>query len=267
VEVYYRPPGRYRWEYLSPDGHASRTVVSDGERQWVRAGGRVLAGDSPRANYKRITDDEEWRRLTQNYRMSTGVEVLLLGRPMRVVTLDPVGAGKPEQRVTVDKQTGVVFENRRTGADGFAVVTRLVRFDAGAETPESYFGSVPPEAVDHGLDPDFLSLEEMNRLSRGGASFPEVLADGFVFESADVFQVGRAPVRHVRYTDGLAVLSLFETAAPVGGPMQESLPDAGVPLRLLSPGTLVHWKSGGRYYTLMGDVSEDALKKISAGLR
>ncbi len=59
------------------------------------------------------------------------------------------------------------------------------------------------------------AVEALNKATGDHSSLPLRLPGGFVFESADVFPVGKSKVRHARYTDGLTVISLFLTDRPV----------------------------------------------------
>jgi negative regulator of sigma E activity len=67
-------------------------------------------------------------------------------------------------------------------------------------------------------------------------------------------------VHQVRYTDGLCVLSLFQTPRPTKKPTEAESGRNGML-------ELVTWKQQGRHYTLMGDVSRDMLQDISQSFR
>ena len=69
--------------------------------------------------------------------------------------------------------------------------------------------------VTQDMTPDFLSIDEMEKATGRETELPAELPGGFAFESADYFDVGKDMVRHLRFTDGLAVLSVFLTDKPV----------------------------------------------------
>ena len=86
------------------------------------------------------------------------------------------------------------------------------------------------------------------------------LRDGFIFESADFMHVKGGTVHQVRYTDGLCVLSLFETEKPTRSPTRAK----GDTLDRNGMLEFASWSQKGHHYTLMGDVSHDLLQDILA---
>ena len=126
-------------------------------------------------------------------------------------------------------------------------------------------------AVAHGLDPLAVSLEEFKKVYGQSFNPPRELPTGFVFESANHFKVRNKDVWHLRYTDGLAALSLFLTRGPVSLPKNgQPLGDAaiggvGQPV-MYGFGKVLEWKKNGRHYVLMGDVDRSWLEKIAAAI-
>src|SRR5205823_2561510 len=99
-----------------------------------------------------------------------------------------------------------------------AALSRFTRFEPQKALSRDLFqltSDSGPNVDIHGLDPDFLSMEQLDHAMGKRSDFPAELMGGFVFESADFFDVGKEVVRHVRYTDGLTVVSLFQTDRPV----------------------------------------------------
>jgi len=276
VEVYFSPPNRYRWEFLNPDGSLARVAVSDGEQEQVYLPQRrkVLRGSAIKSADKRMSLDEEQATLLRNYVIVFSGADFVAGRPAWVLELSPKVQGKPSQRLWVDQETYAILEIRRFRRKGqFATLSRFTRFTPKKELPEDLFQLSVDSGTrmdEHGLDPEFLSLEEFERAVGRAAGVPKELPGGFVFESAALFRIKSQEVRHIRYTDGLAVLSLFETDRPVR--MPKGLPNAVAPavapgaLRLSSSGRVIHWKQGRRHYTLIGDISEELLGHASQGL-
>jgi outer membrane lipoprotein-sorting protein len=279
VRVSFSPPNRYRWEFLDPDGKVDRIAISDGEVEWVDlpAQRRLLKGLAIKSSEKLMDEDREKETLLKNYRLSVSGSEQLFGRTVWVLDFKPVTSGKPRQTFWIDPASGVVLEAKRSlrqtrKSGSMAVYSRFTRFDAGTKVSDDLFA--PPPAAgrrvdEYGLDPDFMSLDELAKATGRNWGYPGELPEGFVFESADFFRVRKALVEHVRYTDGLAVLSLFATDKPVrppktGGPasrQEDFVPDA---FRLTLGPRVMAWKAGRRHYTLVGDVSRDLLRAISA---
>jgi hypothetical protein len=182
-------------------------------------------------------------------------------------------AGKPEQKLWVDQQTHVVLENKRLiPGRSFAAMSRFTRFDPKADLDDALFvlDESTRSKAGKGLEPDFMTLEQLNKETGKQNPLPAELPAGFQFESADFFTVNKSMVTHARYTDGLAVVSVFLTDKPVLLPKGKPLPQLGLPrasLRLSSAGKVLHWQRGRVHYLLLGDSSKELLEKIAAALK
>jgi len=277
ANVFFSPPNRYRWEFIAPDGSPERLVVSDGKKEYLSLPhqGKLLCGDAVKSSPKPTEPDREFELMLKNYRVTLSGAEKRVGRAVWVVEIAPHVRGKPTQRVWIDQQTNVLLESGRFWDKGaFAVLSRYTRFEPKESLAEELFEfkTNPGTEVDeHGLDPDYLSFEEMRRATGKTFNFPQTLPGGFVFESADFFDVQAQTVRQARYTDGLAALSLFQTNRPVRPP-KDSGPEAALPphpgdFGLASTGHVLRFRRGGLYYTLLGDVSEELLSRIAASVK
>jgi outer membrane lipoprotein-sorting protein len=258
--VYFRPPAMTRREFLGPDGAVVRVVVSDGDRETISVPGRSsgMHGAAVKSIPKQLDANRERLLLMKNYRVTAAPDERLAGRRAWGITLTPVDEGKPRQFYAVDAETGVLLRVRRflPGTDG-AEQTVVEDLLVAPPMDDGLFQShVPSE--DHGLEPAFSTPEEVSRASTMGFRPPASLPGGFVLESADFFDVGKNRVLAVRYTDGLAILSLYRSGRSA---VFEAPGDHAGPLRSR------HWKEGDSYYTLIGDLSDEALNAASLSLR
>jgi len=274
VEVYYSPTNRYRWEFLAPDGTVSRVAVSNGTNETIRFEhpGKTVTGEAVRSATKLMMPQREKDLLLKNYRLSVTGPDLVAGRKAWVLALQPLVAGKPHQLLWIDTQTQIILSIRRyLPKKQFATLSRFTHFELDASLPASLFAlqidSSTPVAQD--LTPDFLSIDELEKATGRETELPAALPGGFEFESADYFDIGKDMVRHLRFTDGLAVLSVFLTDKPVrlpqGGAMRlnsEISPPGS--LRLSSTGKVFSFQRGGQYYTLMSDASRELMERIAA---
>ena len=264
ANVYFSPPEKSRWEFLSPAGGVRRVVVSDGQNTFILLPLRneVVLGSAAKSGAKLISPEEELALLTRNYAVSVAGAEAVAGRSAWRIEISPAVEGKPSEELWVDKETHVILQVRRTSPNGQrASVSRFERFDQKKDMPEELFdlevGSAVPR-VEHSLDPDFLSLEELRQETGKAFDAPSELPGGFVFESADHYTEHATSVVHLRYTDGLAVLSLFETSRPVRQTRREEK---------LPAGRVLNWNARHRHFTLIGDVSDGLLEQIAARLK
>lgn len=272
--IAFRPPGRYRREYLSPDGSVATLAISDGAREWLHhiPKGKKLIGDAVKSAAKLLSPAQEESLLRENYVFQLKGSERAAGRDCWVLELIPKREDRSRQTMTVDKATGVVLANRRYLPKGrLAALSKFTKFEP--ETPPEDKFIAPGGTVtakDHQIAPDFMTVAELDHALGEPSDFPKGLPGGFVFESADFFQVRGEIVKHARYTDGLAVISLFQTRKPVRMPAQETVDDtasADPSFHLTVAGHVLRVKARGRHLTIIGDSSVSLLGLVAASLQ
>lgn len=277
MRVYAEPPDKIRREFLSLDGAAKRVSISDGDVETIRLvrSGKTIRGNAVRSDDKVMPADLERATLLSNYELLSSTGEKVAGRSTWRLTLTPKMDGKAWVTLWIDQDTKIVLRNRRfLPRRRFANVAQFVAFEPRKRLDPALFeidDSSPEATAARGLSPEFLTLEQMNAATGDQARLPPRLPGGFVFESADAFPVGKNTVRHARYTDGLTVISLFQTDRPVRLPTGGVLPAGDTrlpgPLRASRAGKLIQWGAGARHYTLMGDVSKELVAEIIKSLR
>jgi outer membrane lipoprotein-sorting protein len=280
VEVYHAPPNLYRREYISPEGTVQRVQISDGdvEQNFLVRQNKTISGDAVKSYEKVMSPEREMALLLKNYELSVSTKAdEVAGRKAWILELKPLVTGKSWQKLWIDQQVGLILENKKfLPKHHYAVLSRYSKIEIQKQVkPELFELTVSSNDVagtGHGLEPDFLTLEELKKATGKNPSFPTDLPEGFAFESADYFPYRDHVVLHARYTDGLAVLSLFQTDLPVRVPKNATATLApptkgGGSIRLSTVGNVLNWKRGGQYFTLMGDVSKELLQSISAKLK
>jgi negative regulator of sigma E activity len=277
MRVYVEPPDKIRREFLSLDGIPKRVSISDGDVESVLLvhAGKTVRGNAVRSYDKVLPPDLERDALLSNYELLSSTSENVAGRPTWRLTMKPKMDGKSWVTLWIDQDTKVVLRNRRyLPHRRFASVAQFLSFEPRKKLDPALFeidesSSGATEA--RGLSPGFLTLDELNKATGDQTRLPEKLPGGFVFESADVFPVGKSKVRHARYTDGLTVISLFQTDRPVRMPKGGIIPagEAHLPgaLRASRAGKLIEWGGGTRHFTLMGDVSKELVAEIIKSLR
>lgn len=274
MRVHFSPPGNIRREFLTPDGSIARISVSNGDQETVSRGEKVVVGDAVRSYEKIMAPDREREVLFSNYDLTVSTADKVAGRPVWLLTLKPKIEGKAWQSMALDQETNVVLRVKRyLPRRSFASSASFTSFEPNKPQDETLFhlGTMTSTAVAApSMTPDFMTLEqlakEMDRTSR----LPGTLPGGFVFESADAFKAGKSRVAHARYTDGLTVLSVFETDRPVRLPKSGMMAtSAGFPgaLSASRAGKILEIKVGDRHYTLMGDLSRELLADAARALK
>ncbi len=267
VNVFFAPPGRYRLEFLSPDGSIDRVVLGDGHREQVQLmkQGKVVSSYATETSPRFIDKAEERRLLLANYKVTLVGPENVMGRSTWVIDLTPNAEGKPTQRMWIDRDSKAVLEVKRTLPTGGAS-TQFTRFEAKT-LPDSLFGQ-DSTIVSQEIGKPVENPEEARQMS-GKSGDQGNLTGGFSLVGADLFDVKGETVRHLRYTDGLIPVSLFVTRVAVEAP---KAPDTGarsltspIYFGLSTPVNVSQWKEGKEHYTLIGEVDPALLQRITAG--
>jgi outer membrane lipoprotein-sorting protein len=259
VRVRFSPPAHYRWEFLKPDGSIRRVVVSDGENEVVHFvdNNKSLRGGAVKHAPREMPREKEWALLRENYRIEGADGEAIADRPAWLIRVIPSVDGKMRQDLTIDKQTGVVLENKRYRPHGnFVIRSRFMRFVVmTAAFPADTFvvADATGSLEDHDFATDFFSRDAWAKATGRTTQLPDTLPHGFVLESVDYFIVDGKNVDHFRYTDGLCSISIFQTRHP--------LRTASV-RRISEQGNMVPYSKGNTHYILMGDTSLDLLKDM-----
>ena len=274
MRVHFVPPDNIRREFLAPDGRVARVSVSDGEFESVSRDGKVVVGDAVRSYEKVMTPERERELLLSNYELQVSTSDKVAGRPVWLLTLKPKLTGKVWQSMAVDQETKIVLRVKRyLPRRSSASQAYFTSFEPGKVQDPSLFhlgGSTTTAIAASALAPDFMTLEQLAKETGRDPRLPKSLPGGFIFESADVIKAGRGRAAHARYTDGLTVLSIFETDRPVALPKSGMIETgSGFPGALSASrgGKVLNLDTGGRHYTLMGDLSKELLGDVARALK
>ncbi|MFN0117051.1 MAG: hypothetical protein ACKVQC_01990 [Elusimicrobiota bacterium] len=267
--VTYVPPHQYQFRFLTPEGKVYKVVQSDGDFQttWFANQKKGFKGVSAKSKSKQFSDEVEFKFLMKNYDLQLEKDEDMIDRRVWVLKISPKIREKPTQELRVDKLSGVVLENKRIRPeDSYMVVSRFVEFNPLKEkeisinTQEVNQGDL----MAHQFSPSFLSVPEWEEKNNQLFPYPRELPHGFVFESFDVLSTAsQQQVHHLRYTDGMAIISIFQSNKPVQMkmPLKESSSDMVNPTAL--PERIVRSSSGSRYFTLISDLPEEFLREVA----
>ncbi len=264
VKVFYLPPNKYRFEFLTPDGKVDRIVMSDDSRQEIQlvVNDTVVKSHSLK-KLKPIDPKLEQKLLLTNYSVNVKESEKILNRATWAMEISPLVQGKPWQLVRVDRATNVILEIKRYTPNGkTGSVTRFTQFKpvttiaTGYFLPDSDLIETPKDTVE--------SPAEITLI------LPSTLQGGFSLEGSNQFEVNGKTIQHLRYTDGLLPISVFQTPLPVKNPKQSgTIVEWNRPLHMgvSQAGNIYQWEKDKQYYTLVGDVQPDLLQQIAGPLK
>ena len=293
-----KAPDKQRIEFTSPPEMSGTGMVINGEKRWPirdKKDRRRRPFLLPPPN--RMMDElplKNFQLLVQNYGMQVFDGGHVAGRSTYLLEIKPKLPGRPSWKVWIDAEMGVIlkmehYDHRRKLDQVFAYSE--INFEP--EIDEELFRSRdvmeprPKPQEERGgaelwnYNQGELDLDKI----RKGAQFDVILPDqspaGFILQSIHVVKFGERRNIHLIYTDGLSILSVFESLSGEErrgrerGERREDRPPwqrgevgkmdiNGVECEVMPRGPMLifRWNCGGIYLTLMGELEQKEMAKI-----
>ncbi len=271
LTVMYQPGGKERREY-----HASRSVaVIDGDYFYQYYPERKLAIKRKLPGGYDTLKKENLKQTLISYDLKNSPSEPIAGRRARLYEFHPRQVdSRPVRKVWVDVETGLILrmeiyspDNRLFWLSVFEDVDYKSRV-----SPASFSLKIPTGVkVVESKEGRCLSREEAEEKAGLRLNLPHYLPGGFVEKCVRAKRTDAYGEIQVLYSDGLSLLSLFESSRPfqstasgrsveieVGG-----APGVWLQLGLVSA---LRWQSPQAYLTLLGEISRDELLKVAESI-
>lgn len=310
ARVIRKAPDKQRIEFIWPSEMRGMGMVINGEQRWSirdnrERGGRPFLARPP----NRMMDDfplKNIQRLLRNYDIRVLDGGSIADRSTYLLEIDPKVAGKPSRKIWVDAEMSVILKVEHYDSQkrlrGFYSYNKI---DFAPEIDEAVFrkgrrtGNGKSQRPERGRKelwsanqgkPD---LGKIRKAARLDVIIPNQLPAGFALQSIQALSFGERRNVHLRYTDGLAVLSVFQSSSEgggrggrrggrgegrpqrPGGPQKPDRPpgaDAatkkisvdGVECEMMSRGPMVilRWNYKTVFFTLMGELEQEQMTEI-----
>lgn len=282
VEVFHKPAELRRLQYLNPVTRRGRLLVSDGRQEWQ------YDPHSHTLSHRRLSpgalDDDDYLSyslLRANYVLSVDPKPhRLADRAVWLVTIKRPGRLTLARRLWVDTGSGLILKREHYGEDGRLAVT--VAF-----TDIAYHLNLSPALFNLGElgrrkgvkvvelpspweAPVALAAASRQLLGKARA-WPQLV--GYRLIGATKTVVSGRPLLHLRYSDGLNLVSMFEqsrtqTRRPTSVPGR-LIKLGATPAHLMQHGALTtfNWDTEALNITLMGEGNQAALRKLALAAR
>ncbi len=280
VLVFHRPQDDQRIQFLNPVAARGRLLVSDGIQQWE------YEAHPPLLRHRRLSpgalDDDDllsYTLLRVNYLLSVDPHPrMVVDRKTYLVTVKRPQGQTLARRFWIDSGSGLILKREIYGEHGNLIVTtgfsdisyhpvldsRL--FDLSALAKTVHVTEIPTSET-------AVSLQTLPSQLAGKASAPASLA-GYHLVGATTTKIGLRPVLHLRYSDGLNLVSVFEQRRTQPG--RPTLVPPGQRVILLGKTsvhighraslTTLNWDTPTLNITLMGEMGFSTLRALAQSL-
>ncbi len=282
VEVFHQPAELRRLQYLNPVSRRGRLLVSDGRQEWQYDPHNNLL------RHRRLTpgalDDDDYLSYTllrANYVLSVAPGPhRWADRAVWLVTIKRPGRLTLARRLWVDTGSGLILKREHYGEDGrLAVTVAFTEIAYHLKLSPALFnlaglghkkGTRLVELPSPWEGP--VALTAVGRQLQGNARAWPQLA-GFRLIGATKTVVSGRPLLHLRYSDGLNLVSVFEqsrtqTRRPTSVPGR-LITLGGTPTHVMQHGALttLNWDTQTLNITLIGEGNQAALQKLALAAR
>jgi outer membrane lipoprotein-sorting protein len=286
VKVWHQSPDLTRMEFVSPADSVGKVAIENGEGLWLfhprRQSWRAMPWRSPRPRLS---------LLLRNYQVQIMRRERVAGRPVVTLHITSRYSGNPSKIVWIDARTKIPLRQELYDAAGKRVgATEFREISYEASLPANLF-TVPAEARRGPADrraPGGLPEDGPRTMIGNSATEPHYVPAGYMLVRKLAFRRPGLEFTHLRYTDGLNTISLFQerrSGQPDGpGPDGRGTASAPSPSERDGPrrhhhgpdarmeagdwqqmncGQRLTWTWGDTRYTLVGSISAAELRRMA----
>jgi len=311
IMIIRKAPDKRRIEILSPPELAGTGVIINGSEIAPLRSGR---DHRPPPQFQQPDQIEDiliynTQLLSRNYRVRVLDGGRVAGRNTYLLEIDPKNPDRPSSKIWVDTEKNVVLKVEKYDAQkALQRVSAYSNINFDPEIDENIF-KIPHRFPDIGRfrSPD---REEIWNHTQGNPDLnvirnkvkfdviiPKRMQDGLMLQSINTLKIGKEQNVHLKYTDGLTILSIFqspfdetkferprnEPPGPPGdqppGPPRDQPPGPpisrgkmenvninGIECEVLSRGPvlILRWQNEGVYFTLIGELQKKEMIKIAS---
>lgn len=277
VLVFHRPQDDQRIEFLNPESVRGRLLVSDGVQQWEYEPHQKLLRHR-RLSLGALDDDDllSYTLLRVNYLLAVDPHPRMVSdRKTYLVTVKRPQGGVLARRFWIDSGSGLILKREIYGEDGkLAVTVGFSDITYHPALPLSLFNLASLNGIVRAAElptaETAISLKTLPAQLAGKAAAPASLA-GYRLVGATTTKIGLRPVLHLRYSDGLNLVSVFEQRRTQ--PARPTLVPPGQRVLLLGHTpvhvghraslTTLNWDTPVLNITLMGEMGFSTLRTLA----
>lgn len=277
VLVFHRPTDDQRLQFLNPETQRGRLLVSDGVQQWDYDPHQKLLRHR-RLSPGALDDDDllSYTLLRANYLLAVDPKPhIIADRKTYLVTIKRPAGQTLARRFWIDSGSGLILKREIYRDDGkLAVTVTFSDITYHVALASSLFNlsglARTVRVAELPTAETAIPLSSVRSQLAGKASAPASLV-GYRLVGATTTKIGQRPVLHLRYSDGLNLVSLFEqrrtqpsrpTLVPPGMRVTQ-IGTTPVHIAHRASLTTMNWDTATLNTTLMGEMGLSTLRALA----
>ncbi|MCZ6680765.1 MAG: hypothetical protein O7E52_26345 [Candidatus Poribacteria bacterium] len=227
-----------------------------------------------------LMTQKDIERLSQNYTLEYVLSEGVAGYDTNLLTIAPRFEGRSTKRIWISREQGIILRIEDLDAKGhlrfLSVYTQMSFQPEDVQREISAFQEDTSSPTGAPQSTETVSLEAAKAAFNQQLLLPDHLPEGFELQNITLMKLRPEPTVHLRYTDGLMVLSLFEESkgkrfferrrrGPRGGQTEHI---HGTPVQIMARQQIhiLRWFQGDVGLTLIGEVSRSEMIQIAESL-
>jgi len=307
VYVTRKAPDKRRIEIISPDElYGTGFIINGNENIPIRQGNTPRFFPPPPFLQPDQMEDAQIHNtqiLLKNYKARVLDGGSVAGRNTYLIEIEPKNSGRPSSKIWIDKEKSITLKTEQYNAK--KMLQRVIAYstidfepvidDTSFQIPRKFWDKKRPfrqsdreEIWNYTQEkPDLDKLKDKVHFE---IILPDRVSGGFALQSINIIKIGKEQNIHLKYTDGLTTLSVFQSPSnemgkrprnePPGGPPPpssqppppppkdrvEKIIINGVNCEVLSrtPVLIFRWQNKGIYYTIIGELQKKEMTSIAS---
>jgi len=304
-----KAPDKGRMELLNPPEERGILMVMNGKKRWHALKGNERGkrrGFRPFLSPNRMNESllRNVRLLLQNYDLRVFAGGRVADRDTHLIEVESETTVRPAVKFWVDMETGTIlkmehYDSQKRLRDLLVyseidfypeIADAVFEKPEGSQSPRGPGGEQEREDV-WNSEQGKLDLKKVRKAARLNVVVPKLAPVGFVLQSIQLIKSGEQKNVHLIYTDGLAMLSVFQSKAvesrrfgrrgglfrgrregrradmpPFRGGRIEKMNISGIDCEVMSRGPMFifRWNHKDVCITLMGELEREEMIKIAS---
>lgn len=275
-KIYHKRPNFEKIVYIAPPRAKDRIIIDDGETNWHYEPkiNKVIRSNSFHNPEKEKLRKKQFELLLKNYKIKFQGKQVIAGRNCYVINIIPKYKGNPSQKVWVDTEYNIILKAQKKSYDGnLSYLSYFQEINFSPKFEKDFFKFKLPKGakiINYKLTDKNLSIKDIEKKIGFKIILPKFLPHGYELENSTISVFQDKQSAHLRYTDGLNVISLFERKhTKYNSPIDSREINIGkIKGRITTSheGEILTWTVKNIDLTLIGDIKKSYLLRIAESI-